>query len=111
MTDCEQLDGVIVVTNDEPENRMLNLFLPTTPNPTSGYMLLLPREQVAILPLTVEEGIKLVIGRHSGRRAVAHRLEELGISNDSHVIFYDDRGGIYGTRPWVLMRMLGLANA
>ena len=38
-------------------------------------------------------------------------LEELGISNDSHVIFYDDRGGIYGTRPWVLMRMLGLANA
>jgi thiosulfate/3-mercaptopyruvate sulfurtransferase len=38
-------------------------------------------------------------------------LEELGISNDSHVIFYDDRGGIYGTRPWVLMRMLGLTSA
>lgn len=38
-------------------------------------------------------------------------LEELGISNDSHVIFYDDRGGIYGTRPWVLMQMLGLTNA
>jgi thiosulfate/3-mercaptopyruvate sulfurtransferase len=39
------------------------------------------------------------------------KLEELGISNDSHVVFYDDRGGIYGTRPWVLMRMLGLGNA
>lgn len=40
-----------------------------------------------------------------------NKLEEIGISNDSHVIFYDDRGGIYGTRPWVLMRMLGLENA
>ena len=38
-------------------------------------------------------------------------LEAIGISNDSHVVFYDDRGGIYGTRPWVLMRLLGLTNA
>jgi 2-isopropylmalate synthase len=28
------------------------------------------------------DGIKLVLGRHSGRRAVAHRLEELGINSD-----------------------------
>jgi 2-isopropylmalate synthase len=28
------------------------------------------------------DGIKLVLGRHSGRRAVAHRLEELGIDSD-----------------------------
>lgn len=38
-------------------------------------------------------------------------LEEIGISNDTHVVFYDDRGGIYGTRPWVLLKMLGHENA
>jgi len=38
-------------------------------------------------------------------------LEALGISSDTHIVFYDDRGGIYGTRPWVLLRMLGHENA
>ena len=38
-------------------------------------------------------------------------IESLGISNDTHVVFYDDRGGIYGTRPWVVLRMLGFENA
>ena len=49
------------VTHDEPDHTMLNIFLPTTPNPTSGYMLLMPREQAVILPLSVEDGIKLII--------------------------------------------------
>jgi uncharacterized membrane protein len=49
------------VTHDDPEHTMLNIFLPTTPNPTSGYMLLIPREQTVILPLSVEDGIKLII--------------------------------------------------
>lgn len=38
-------------------------------------------------------------------------LEELGISKDTRVVFYDDRGGIYGTRPWVLLRLIGHDNA
>lgn len=38
-------------------------------------------------------------------------LERLGIGNETRVIFYDDRGGIYGTRPWVLLRLLGHDNA
>lgn len=38
-------------------------------------------------------------------------LENLGISNETRVVFYDDRGGVYGTRPWVLLRMLGHDNA
>ncbi|MBD3222881.1 DUF502 domain-containing protein [bacterium] len=49
------------VTRDEPDSRMLNVFLPTTPNPTSGFMLLVPREQAEILPLAIEEGVKLII--------------------------------------------------
>ncbi len=38
-------------------------------------------------------------------------LEKIGISSDTRVIFYDDRGGVYGTRPWVLMRLIGHENA
>ena len=49
------------VTHDDPEHPMLNVFLPTTPNPTSGYMLQVPRAQAVLLPLTIEEGIKMII--------------------------------------------------
>ncbi|SET32253.1 DUF502 domain-containing protein [Oceanicella actignis] len=40
---------------------MLSVFLPTTPNPTSGFLLFVPRSQVVILDMTVEEAAKLVI--------------------------------------------------
>ena len=39
----------------------INVFLPTTPNPTSGYLLFVPRADVYILDMTVEEGIKMVM--------------------------------------------------
>jgi uncharacterized membrane protein len=39
----------------------LNVFLPTAPNPTSGFMLVVPRATAAILPLTIEEGVRLII--------------------------------------------------
>jgi uncharacterized membrane protein len=42
-------------------NDMVNLFLPTTPNPTSGFLLFVPREDCIVLNMTVEEGVKLVI--------------------------------------------------
>ncbi len=44
-------------TNDE----VLNVFIPTTPNPTSGYLLFVPRTEVKTLSMTVEQGIKMVI--------------------------------------------------
>ena len=37
------------------------VFLPTTPNPTSGYLLYLPRKDVIELSMTVEEAAKLII--------------------------------------------------
>lgn len=40
---------------------MVNVFLPTTPNPTSGFLLFLPREELVDLSMTVEEAIKMVI--------------------------------------------------
>lgn len=49
------------VTNDDLEKANVNIFLPTTPNPTSGFMLILPREDVQMLDMSVEEGIRLII--------------------------------------------------
>lgn len=37
------------------------IYVPTTPNPTSGYLVFVPRREVVSLAMTVEEGIKLVI--------------------------------------------------
>lgn len=49
------------VTRDEVDDPLVNVFLPTTPNPTSGYMLLVPRGELAELDIPVEEAIKLIV--------------------------------------------------
>jgi uncharacterized membrane protein len=43
------------------EQRMINCFLPTTPNPTSGFYLLVPEDQVVSIDLSVEDAFKLVM--------------------------------------------------
>ncbi len=40
---------------------MISLFLPTTPNPTSGFLLFSPKKDLKFLDMSVEEGVKLVI--------------------------------------------------
>jgi uncharacterized membrane protein len=41
--------------------KMLSIFLPTTPNPTSGFFLVLPEEDTIPLSMSVEEAFKLLI--------------------------------------------------
>ncbi len=43
------------------EEETVNIFLPTTPNPTSGFLLFVPKEEVVPLDMSVEEAIKMVI--------------------------------------------------
>ena len=40
---------------------LVNVFVPTTPNPTSGFLLFLPRSDIRLLDISVEDGLKLVI--------------------------------------------------
>lgn len=40
---------------------LISVFLPTTPNPTSGFLLYIPRQDVIILDMSIEEGAKLII--------------------------------------------------
>ena len=42
-------------------NEVATVFLPTTPNPTSGFLLFLPRADIQVLDMTVEDAAKLVI--------------------------------------------------
>ncbi len=39
----------------------VNVFVPTTPNPTSGYLLFVPKKELKYLDMSVEEGVKLVV--------------------------------------------------
>ncbi|MEM8789753.1 MAG: DUF502 domain-containing protein [Pseudomonadota bacterium] len=40
---------------------LLSVFLPTTPNPTSGFLLYVPRRDVVMLDMSIEDAAKLVI--------------------------------------------------
>lgn len=40
---------------------LFSIFLPTTPNPTSGFLLFLPKKDIIFLDMTVEDAAKLVI--------------------------------------------------
>ncbi len=43
------------------EEDTINVFVPTTPNPTSGYLLFVPKKELRYLSMSVEEGVKLVV--------------------------------------------------
>lgn len=46
---------------DVAEGDWLSVFIPTTPNPTGGYVMFLPRSEVRILDMSPEDAAKLVI--------------------------------------------------
>lgn len=52
-------------TTGEIKDRMgidlVNVFVPTTPNPTSGFLLLLPKAEVVELDMPVEDGVKMIV--------------------------------------------------
>lgn len=46
---------------DKLGRELLNVFIPTTPNPTSGFLIFVPMEDTISIDMSVEEGIKFVI--------------------------------------------------
>ncbi len=44
-----------------PSDEVVSVFLPTTPNPTSGFLLFVPKSDVVILDMSVEDAAKLII--------------------------------------------------
>ena len=44
-------------TNDD----LVNVFVPTTPNPTSGFLLMFPKKEVIYLDMSFEEASKFIV--------------------------------------------------
>ena len=64
----EEVYQIGFLTNDntgeisnKTEQKLVNVFVPTTPNPTSGRLALVPQEEIIDLDMTVEEGLKYVV--------------------------------------------------
>jgi len=43
------------------QKELINVFVPTTPNPTSGFLLMVPKEEVIYLDLNFEEASKFIV--------------------------------------------------
>lgn len=46
---------------DKTLAQLSNVFIPTTPNPTSGMLVMIPDSEIIYLDMTVEEGLKLIV--------------------------------------------------
>ncbi len=54
---------------ERTNKKLINVFVPTTPNPTSGFLLMFPIEEVIYLNMTFEEASKFIVsaGTSSGK--------------------------------------------
>jgi uncharacterized membrane protein len=78
-----------LVTNvayDETGRKMLNVYVPTAPNPTSGFLQILPEDQIVRTDMTVDECMKMVIsaGKYSHPDVRCLALEQPP-DTDSHL--------------------------
>ena len=51
-------EGII---SSKTNRKIVNVFVPTTPNPTSGFLLMFPKEEVIYLDLSFEEASKFIV--------------------------------------------------
>tara|TARA_B100001013_G_scaffold339331_1_gene261248 strand:+ start:102 stop:716 length:615 start_codon:yes stop_codon:yes gene_type:complete len=47
--------------SDKTKKKLVNVFIPTTPNPTSGFLLMIPKDEIIYLDLTFEEASKFIV--------------------------------------------------
>ena len=47
--------------SQKTKRKLVNVFVPTTPNPTSGFLLMFPKEEVIYLDLTFEEASSFIV--------------------------------------------------
>jgi len=56
-----EISHSISTGNDGRPSQMVPIFLPTTPNPTSGWMILVPVDDLQVLDLSIEDSVKLIV--------------------------------------------------
>jgi uncharacterized membrane protein len=73
-------------SKDKGGREFYHLFVPTTPNPTSGYMIIIPKDDAVDSDLTIEEGLKAVISGGllaNEINAIPPRGDDNRINNDN----------------------------
>ena len=53
-------DG-LPAANKVSGEKLISVFVPTTPNPTSGYIIMIPENDITVLDMSVEDGFKFII--------------------------------------------------
>ncbi len=73
------------ITSDQPaemptaaHEKLVSVFVPTTPNPTAGFLILLPAEKVTKLEMSVAQGVKYIVSLGSISPESAKRMELTG---------------------------------
>ncbi len=56
-----QLKKILVKWLKKLIKKLINVFVPTTPNPTSGFLLMFPVEDVIYLNMSFEEASKFIV--------------------------------------------------
>jgi len=54
---CDTPNGI----EDAVGEKMLNVFVPTSPNPTTGFLFMIPEKDAIPMEMSVEEGLKMII--------------------------------------------------
>ena len=55
------LSNKMEVETDEQGRRLASVFVPSTPTPISGWVILVPEDEAVVVDMTVEEGIKFMV--------------------------------------------------
>ncbi|MCL5272019.1 MAG: DUF502 domain-containing protein [Gammaproteobacteria bacterium] len=56
-----QTGSVNAEINDKVNEEMVSLFIPTTPNPTSGFLMMYPKKDTIELSMSIDEALKFII--------------------------------------------------
>ncbi|MBD1379380.1 sulfurtransferase [Metabacillus arenae] len=86
-------------------------------DPEEGYNQYLKGHLPGAVYVDLEKHLSTPIDKHGGRHPLpdkdilAKKLGELGISNDSKVVIYDDQGGMIASRLWWLLNYIGISDA
>jgi uncharacterized membrane protein len=74
------MTGEVAEIQQATKERVVNVYVPTTPNPTSGYLIFVPEEKVTPLSMSVEDGMKVIISGGFYSPAVAAKPPAAGAS-------------------------------
>jgi uncharacterized membrane protein len=72
----------------QTDDELVNVFVPTTPNPTSGFLLFVPRKDITVLGMSVEDGIKMVVS--GGILTPPDTSPQTGLRNSRPVVVAPD---------------------